>query len=287
MKFDDRCFDCLLSRVSLECSLCSADEEKTREVREACAALLEKLRYAPLLHPQIASAMHREAYGMLGTPDPFAGLKEQSMREAFEVCRTVKGELSGFRDFVLASIIGNTYDYGVKGHTVTGDFLSYFRQEFSAGLAIDDTARISHLLSRVVYFTDNCGEIVFDRLLLEYLHHTGSLITLAVRDAPILNDATMKEARDLHLDRFVQTITTVGCKCELGVILECMPSELARAVDDCTLIIAKGMANYESLSEYSSLPPVAFLMAVKCEPIAEDVGAPRGSKVAMLREGDS
>jgi uncharacterized protein with ATP-grasp and redox domains len=57
-------------------------------------------------------------------------------------------------------------------------------------------------------------------------------------------------------------------------------------MDDCTLIIAKGMANYESLSEYSGLPPVAFLMAVKCEPIAEDVGVPRGSKVAMLRAGD-
>ena len=286
MKFDDRCIDCLLSRVTLECSLCNASEEKTRQVGETCAELLEELRDAPLLHPQIASAMHREAYGMLGTPDPFAALKEQSMEEALNVCRIVRHELSGFRDLVLASIIGNTYDYGVKGHTVTGDFLSYFRKEFVSGLAIDDTDRIRPLLSRVVYFTDNCGEIVFDRLLLEYLHRTGSSITLAVRDAPILNDATRIEAQNLHLDRFVRSITTTGCGCELGVVLDCMPPELARAVDDCTLIIAKGMANYESLSEYSGLPPVAYLMAVKCEPIAEEVGVPRGSKVAMLREGN-
>jgi hypothetical protein len=287
MKFDDRCIDCLLSRVTLECSLCSATEEKTRQVRETCAELLEELRDAPLLHPQIASAMHREAYGMLGTPDPFAALKEQSMEEALRVCRIVRPELSGFRDLVLASIIGNTYDYGVKGHTVTGDFLSYFRKEFSSGLAIDDTDRIRPLLSRVVYFTDNCGEIVFDRLLLEYLHRTGSSVTLAVRDAPILNDATLTEARNLQLDRFVRTITTTGCGCELGVVLDCMPPELVRAVDDCTLIIAKGMANYESLSEYSSLPPVAYLMAVKCDPIAEEVGVPRGSKVAILRNHSS
>lgn len=286
MKFDDRCIDCLLSRVTLECSLCNASEEKTRQVRETCAELLEELRDAPLLHPQIASAMHREAYRMLGTPDPFAALKEQSMEEALNVCRIVRHELSGFRDLVLASIIGNTYDYGVKGHTVTGDFLSYFRKEFVSGLAIDDTDRIRPLLSRVVYFTDNCGEIVFDRLLLEYLHRTGSSITLVVRDAPILNDATRIEAQNLHLDRFVRSITTTGCGCELGVVLDCMPPELARAVDDCTLIIAKGMANYESLSEYSGLPPVAYLMAVKCEPIAEEVGVPRGSKVAILREGN-
>jgi uncharacterized protein with ATP-grasp and redox domains len=286
MKFDDRCFDCLLSRVGLECQLCGAGEEKTREVRETCAALLGELRDAPLLHPQIASAMHRQAYTLLDSPDPFAALKEESNREAIAVCRQVRGDLSGFRQFVLASIIGNTYDYGVKGHTVTGDFLSYFRKEFDAGLVIDDTEHISELISRVVYFTDNCGEIVFDRLLLEELSRMGSSVTLAVRDAPILNDATLVEARALRLDRFVRTITTTGCGCELGVRLDCMPEELSAAVDDCTLIIAKGMANYESLSEYSGLPPVAFLMAVKCEPIAEDVGVPRGSKVAMLRDGD-
>jgi hypothetical protein len=286
MKFDDRCYDCLLSRVSLECQLCGASEEKTREVRESCAALLDEISASPLLHPQIASAMHRQAYAMLGSRDPFAGLKEQSMQEALAVCREVRGDLSGFRDFVLASIIGNTYDYGVKGHTVTGDFLSYFRHEFAAGLAIDHTARIQNLLSRVVYFTDNCGEIVFDRLLLEDLFRRGSSVTLAVRDAPILNDATLEEARALRLDRFVSTLTTTGCGCELGVRLDCMPGDLAEAIDDCTLIIAKGMANYESLSEYTGLPPVAYLMAVKCEPIADEVGVPRGSKVALLRDDD-
>ncbi|MCE5298842.1 MAG: ARMT1-like domain-containing protein [Methanoregulaceae archaeon] len=284
MKFDDRCVDCLLSRVMLECRLCGATDSRSEEVIAACAALIEELRGRPLLHPQIASAMHRKAYAMLGSDDPFLPLKEESDRIAREVCRAERGRLSGFRDFVLASIIGNTFDYGVKGHQVTGDFLGYFEQEFAAGLAIDDTDRIYEKIDRVVYFTDNCGEIVFDRLLLEYLYRQGSRITLAVREMPVLNDATMAEARALHLDRFADTLTTTGCGCELGVRLDCMPPELSKAVEDCTLIIAKGMANYESLSEYNGLPPVAFLMAAKCDPIAEEVGVRRGSKVAMLRD---
>ena len=73
---------------------------------------------------------------------------------------------------------------------------------FSKGLTIDDTDRILPLTKRVVYFTDNCGEIVFDRLLLEYLHANGSEITLVVRDAPILNDATMEEAEQFGLRDF-------------------------------------------------------------------------------------
>ena len=284
MKFDDRCFDCLLSRVLLECELCSASPEKVREVTAACAALLHEIRDEPVTHPQIASAMHRKAYAMLGSDDPFLPLKEESDRSAREVCRRVRGRLSSFRDYVLASVIGNTFDYGVKGHQVTGDFLTYFEREFAAGLAIDDTDRIAKLTGRVVYFTDNCGEIVFDRLLLEELHRQGSRITLVVRDEPILNDATMAEVRALRLDRYAETVTTTGCGCELGVRLDCMPPALSEAIAGCTLIIAKGMANYESLSEYTGLPPVAYLMAAKCAPIAEEIGVERGSKVAMLRE---
>ena len=61
------------------------------------------------------------------------------------------------------------------------------------------------------------------------------------------------------------------------------PADLAQAIDQCTIIISKGMANYESLSEYKNLPPVAYLMCVKCEMIANDTGIPHGSKIAVLR----
>jgi uncharacterized protein with ATP-grasp and redox domains len=42
------------------------------------------------------------------------------------------------------------------------------------------------------------------------------------------------------------------------------------------------MANYESLSLEKDLPPIAYLMSVKCEPIADDIGVPKGSLVAKL-----
>jgi damage-control phosphatase, subfamily I len=283
MKLDNRCFDCLLSRISLECSLCRAGPQLTRETVDSCRELLSNLRKEPVSHPRIASAVHRHAYALLKNPDPFAELKRQSNEEAIAVCRSVRPGLHSFRDLVLASIIGNTYDYGVKSHIVTENFYEFFKKSFTEGLTIDDTDEIESLAMRVVYFTDNCGEIVFDRLLLEYLHTKGAEITLVLREAPILNDATLKEAGELHLERFVTRVTTTGLGSELGVRLEKCPPDLEKAIRDCTLIIAKGMANYESLSLYDDLPPVAYLMSVKCEPIADEVGVPRGSRVAMLR----
>jgi uncharacterized protein with ATP-grasp and redox domains len=284
MKLTDTCMHCLLSRVQLECSLAGVPPGLTKQVTAECNQMLLDLKDSDLLHPQIASRIHRHACMRVGTTDPFSGLKSTGNAQAFAVCRKVRGRLLSFFDRVLASVIANTFDYGVAGHAVSGDFAEFFEQEFSRGLTIDDTDPILDRAARVVYLTDNCGEIVFDRLVVEFLKANGSNITLAVRDAPILNDATRDDAISLGFDRIVDHLTTTGGGAEIGIDLIKIPRDLADAIDHCTLIIAKGMANYESLSMCEGLPPVAYLMAVKCQPVADDVGVPVDSKIAMLRK---
>jgi len=284
MKLTDTCIDCLLSRVAFECQLVSADKACTERTVASCSNLLRSMEGSSLLHPQIASAVHREACRMIGNSDPFRELKAAGNRQAMTVCRQVRERLVSFRDLVLAGVIGNTFDYAVKDHDVTGDFERFFNEEFQKGLDIDDTARILDLTQRVVYLTDNCGEIVFDRLLVGFLKARGSHVTVAVRDAPILNDATMEDALAFGFDRVADCLTTTGGGAEIGLDMAKIPADLAKAIDVCTIIISKGMANYESLSEYDNLPPVAYLMCVKCEMIAEDTGIAKGSKIAMLRK---
>ncbi len=251
---------------------------------DSCTKLLFSLKNTSLSHPQIASRVHRQAYEMLNSPDPFQTLKRQGNTEAAKVCREVRTGLSSFRDYVLASVIGNTFDYGVKGHAVTSNFSCFFKQEFGKGLVIDDTERILPKSSRVVYLSDNCGEIVFDRLLIQYLKSRGSHVTLAVKEQPVLNDATLEDAKMLGLDHIVDCLTTNCEGGEIGLCLEEATPALSDAISRCTLIIAKGMANFESLFERTDLPPVAYLMAAKCQPVANEAGVPRGSKIALLRE---
>jgi uncharacterized protein with ATP-grasp and redox domains len=284
MKLTDTCIDCLLSRVAFECQIASADKACTENTVSACRDLLLSMKGSSLSHPQIASAVHREACRMIGNADPFKELKAAGNGQALAVCRQVRGRFTSFHDLVLASVIGNTFDYAVKDHDVTEDFSRFFADEFSRGLDIDDTSSILDLCSRVVYLTDNCGEIVFDRLLVGFLKAHGSHVTVAVRDAPILNDATMADALALGFDKVADCLTTTGGGAEIGLDMAKMPADLAKAIAGCTIIISKGMANYESLSEYDNLPPVAYLMCVKCEMIAGDAGIARGSKIALLRK---
>ena len=283
MKITETCIDCLLSRVKLECALCQASPLLTEATMTGCRRVMNEIRSAPLSHPQIASRIHRRAYELLENPDPFAELKRQGNRQATEVCKDVRDNLLTFRDYVLASVIANTFDYGVKGHIVEENFSIFFQTTFAQGLTVDHTDKIASLCSRVVYLSDNCGEIVFDRLLIEYLKGLGSHITLAVKEVPILNDATLQDARDLGLDTIADQLTSTGGGAEIGICRETIPDDLRQAISRCTIIIAKGMANFESLSEMDNLPPVAYLLAAKCKPVADELGVPVGSKIAMLR----
>jgi len=282
VKIHDRCYGCLLGRIAYESRLSTSDEGRIAHVLSECNILLGGFRGVPRPASLVASAAHRRAYELLGDPDPYRLIKEASTEVAMKACRAVRPTLSGFRDHALASVIANTFDYGVSSHQVAEDFMAYYAREFAKGFLIDDTAEMEELADEVVYFTDNAGEIVFDRLFVEYLAGKGSGVTVAVKGAPILNDATLAEAEGAGLGRFAR-VTTTGSG-DIGVNLGKIPRDLREALDRCTLVIAKGMANYEALTEYDGLPPVAYLMAVKCPTIAESVGAAEGALVAMLGE---
>jgi uncharacterized protein with ATP-grasp and redox domains len=182
MKITETCIDCLLSRVKLECELCHASPSLAETTIIACRTVMNEIRSSPLSHPQIASRIHRQAYELLQNHDPFAELKRKGNLQAAEVCREVRGNLVTFHDYILASVIGNTFDYGVKGHIVEENFSVFFRREFSQGLTIDHSDEIASLCSRDVYLSDNRGEIEFDRLIIEYLKRRGAHVTLAVKE---------------------------------------------------------------------------------------------------------
>jgi len=282
MRITDDCWDCLLSRVRFEASLCTDDPIRIDEAFNAARNLLEKLWHKNVPAPVIAGAIHRCCYKSVGSIDPYRALKYNDTKTAREVLAKVRPLITDFKSAICAATIGNSIDYGVLGHSIAQDYASFFRSEFEKGLYHDDSDEIRDRARRVVYFTDNTGEILFDKLLIEELKNLGAHVTVAVKDAPMLNDATIDEARDAGIDEVADHLTTTGGGAELGVNLDCIPPDLRSALQKATLIISKGLANYESLSECNDLPPIAALLMVKCEPIAQDLGVPKGVKIARI-----
>jgi uncharacterized protein with ATP-grasp and redox domains len=291
MKTTPQCAPCLLNRVLYEAEL-STDNEELRF--KAVGAGLEYLRdhHRPGSDAiEISTGIHRKAYAILGDKDPYRKAKDLSNRLAAAsiphvreiIAKTPAAER--FRLAVLLSIAGNTFDFGVQGHDVeTGDFGAFLDKMIRQGLDIDDTDRIAVLARNadVLYLADNCGEIYFDELLIEQLQSIGAKVTLVVRGEYILTDVTMEDVKRMGLDKKVGRVLTTGSNA-VGVSLQEAPQELLTVLRSSDLIISKGMANYESLSD-AGFRPMAYLLRAKCEPVAASIGAKKGMNVAMLSE---
>lgn len=133
-------------------------------------------------------------------------------------------------------------------------------------------------------FTDNCGEIVFDKILCRELKkfNPKMFLTLVVKGEPVLSDATIKDAEKLQFEEVVDKILTTGCFA-VGVDFNKPPSELDGALKRVDLIICKGMANYESFSE-TNYHPIVYLMRTKCDPIATSMNIPVNINAIKLYE---
>ncbi len=287
MKISPKCPACLLNRVYMECRMVTDNYETVFKAVEEALKILVKRYPRREINAHIATYMHRRVYEILGVEDPYKELKERANEVAMKFLPTIK-EFVGrqedtFKASAIASIIANTFDYGVMDHRVAEeDFMEYFTTQLEKGLAIDHLDDIRGLCrGRVVYLTDNCGEIVVDTLFMREIKKICERLSVVVRGRPILSDATVEDAIKAGVDRIVDEILTNG-EGAVGIIEEELPEDTLERLEKADIIVAKGMANYESLSE-SRFKPIAFLMTAKCEPVARDVGVNVGDMVAMLR----
>jgi hypothetical protein len=130
----------------------------------------------------------------------------------------------------------------------------------------------------VLYLGDNAGETVFDRVLIEALEPP---VLYAVKGGPVLNDATLDDALAAGLETCA-TIIDNGSRAP-GTVLDLCSAEFRGAFDAAPLVIAKGQANYETLSEAG--PRVFCLLQAKCPVIAEDMRVPVGSTIVRRSTG--
>jgi len=286
MEIHPICPSCLLNRVYYEAKLVTRDKELISKcVEEALKILSEEYRNRPI-NAHLATKIHRRVYEILGSEDPYLEMKkianENSSKVAELAENLVRESADPLRTAVKCAVLGNEFDFGVLGHKIDDNFEMNFRKKLTQTLAIDHVDRIPELAKNVVYLTDNAGEIFFDRILMKELKKFCKRLTVVVRGRSILNDATLEDARVAGIEKVADEILTNG-KGAIGVIVEELPEETLKRLKEADLIVAKGMANYECLSD-AEFKPIAFLLMAKCEPVAEDLGVKKGDMVAKVVE---
>jgi uncharacterized protein with ATP-grasp and redox domains len=288
MQMEADCVPCLLGRVLFETNLC-APEKRSKVMRECIKVLSEK--YRPGVNSAVtATAVHRRAYDLLECRDPYADLKKRSNEVAEDIFGKAKDFVESAKDPLeaasLVAIAGNVLDFGIGSalddpEELAGEFDSLVGQ----GLSINDVPIMRDILEKaenVVYLLDNCGEVVFDKLLVTELKWFGVRVVGVVKGEPILTDATDEDARSTGIDKlFDEVLTTESFA--VGIDLKRVGQRLKKKLKDADLIVSKGMANFESLSDMD-LRPIAYLLRAKCLPVAKAIGAKKEDNVVKVYE---
>jgi len=274
------CITCLIRQTLEAARFVSADpalhERVMRDVLRMAAEL--DLSHAP---PLLTQRVQRHIRALTGASDPYRELKQRANAVVLGAQPHLRTEVQSAGDPLAAAvrlaIAGNTIDAGANG----ADSVERIEQEL--GMAhqrpfhgdIDEFRRAVGSARSILFLTDNTGEIVIDRLLAEQL--PLERITFAVRGAPVLNDATLADARFAGLDRLAEVIDN-GSDAPGTVLADCS-REFRRRFAATDLIVAKGQGNYETLSEEPH--DIFFLFAVKCDVAARHAGLPRGTQVLL------
>lgn len=119
----------------------------------------------------------------------------------------------------------------------------------------------------LVFFTDNCGEVVLDMLLMEEImrQHPDIRISAVVKGQEAVNDATMEDAVQIGLDKMVLVAgngSNIG-----GSWVPEMPEEVVDMIEEADIIFSKGQANFETFRHCGR--NAYYLFLCKCNVFAD------------------
>lgn len=215
----------------------------------------------------VSDSYMQEMFGL--DPDRLKEEKDFSNRFVLERLPQIEKRMDAAEDPVYTAlqfaVLGNYLDFSALQGEVSFEALEKMLDSASELMLDQDCYRqfCADLQSgkKLLYLTDNAGEIVFDRVLAQRLQkkYPHLQITFCVRGSAVSNDATRDDAVQAEVPfPVIDNGTAIG-----GTVLRFVGQELLDAMDSADVIIAKGMGNTESLFGCGYNVYYAFL--VKCE----------------------
>jgi hypothetical protein len=222
---------------------------------------------------EVSNRLLRYIKAETGVYDPFAQKKETEFRQALAASLRLKGFFPDTLEGALAaSAFGNGGDF------FTEHAYDPAHMEFECDVA--KIERQVYINSKIMVLGDNPGDLVFDLPLIRLLRREGKEVYYAVKEHPVQNDMSLPDAARLGAHNMWDAIISTGTN-EVGIRREEMTGKVRECWEDGSMIIAKGMGNYETISEYDRGRPVVYVMAVKCRTVAVALGRKVGAYIAI------
>jgi uncharacterized protein with ATP-grasp and redox domains len=206
--------------------------------------------------------------------DPYFDFKREFNRICLSLSRAyeerIEKSAEQFEMALRLCLAGNSVDV-MQGKKMSRDYLKKsIETALCQPLDAKSISRLKKEISgakKILVIGDNAGEIVFDRLFIEFLNRhfaKDGLITYSVRGGHTLNDSTIDDAIMVGIDKAAKIITT-GADMPAAHLPACS-EEFNRCFREADLVISKGQGNLEALIDEKK--NIFFLLKIKCNVIA-------------------
>ncbi|MDR1975412.1 MAG: ARMT1-like domain-containing protein [Campylobacteraceae bacterium] len=281
MKIGRECEECVISQAVRVGEILGLDAAQKEAIVALAKEHVKRFDYT-LTPPQNAYRLYEEIALFLNTKDIYKEIKRASTKKAKEFLPECEELLKNSKEPLLCAakiaVAGNVMDLASKiSYDLKDELKNITRLKFE----IDDFSLLKTALEsarEVVYICDNAGEEIFDKLFIRTIKELYPLTNIyyLTRGKPIINDITYEEALESGLDECAKVLDS-GVPTP-GFVYEMARAESQERFKSADVIIAKGMGNFECMSE-DKYGNIFYLFKVKCEPVGAFAGAPLGAIV--------
>lgn len=281
MKINEKCLPCLINQVVKVANItnCSNRDDLYHQVFEQ----LSKIDFNKS-NPEIIGMIFELVKKHLNNEDPYQEIRQYYNNLFLQSYDDFDKKIDSFKTAIKYAIIGNIIDFSPINNQEITKIDDWFDNIDNLSLTIDHVDKLINDIKKaktILYLGDNCGEICLDKLLLKRIKQLNPNLKIyfGVRGKPVVNDSIESDAYEVGIDEYASIISNGDNS--LGTILSRTSAQFNQIYQNCDFVIAKGQANFESLSEENK--KIYFLLMVKCGVIAKYINVPEKSLVCYCK----
>ncbi|MDD3344769.1 MAG: ARMT1-like domain-containing protein, partial [Sulfurospirillaceae bacterium] len=201
MTIDEACVTCIINQSTKVANAIGADELLFKKLTSTVQEMSKSFSFSDT-PPEIASYVYEKMALLANKVDLYDEVKELSTKKALSFVPLLKEKILNSKDKLLTAtkiaVAGNVIDLAAE---VEFDLKEELDKIFYTEFAHDDFSLFEKKLDEaksVLVIGDNVGEHIFDYMFIEVLKefYPKTKFSYMVRGNPIINDVTMKEAKE-------------------------------------------------------------------------------------------
>jgi uncharacterized protein with ATP-grasp and redox domains len=276
MNLNLNCILCNLKQVLTVTDLVKLDSDSKEVIMRDVLGYLQNTNYKRT-NPEVIKGTWDIITKHINNTNPYGEIKNYYNREVMNIADQIRNLINQsedkFNTALKIAITANLIDFAASHTFDEKMLLEKINIINEQHMPIDDSKKLYEKLQTaktLLYLGDNCGEIVIDKIFIEYITAIFPNIKVyyGVRGEAIVNDVTVEDADMVQMQEVAEVITNGDGS--LGTVIAKTSVVFRDVFYKADVVIAKGQGNYESLSEIDR-NHIFFLFMAKCDAVASSL----------------